>query len=143
MNILRGSLSSFRWRTRLTLWGAAGLAGLVVVAFAKLADLALASFFHLLEGRPWLPFILAPTIGMLVVGLTNRFAPGSQGSGIPQVIAATREAAVGREVGAQVSLRIACGKVILGTLALVGGFSAGREGPSVQVAASIMHLAHR
>ena len=141
--VLRGSLSSVRWRTRLVLWGAAAVAGLVVVAFAKLADLALATFFHITEGRPWLPFIMAPLIGMLVVWLTRRFAPGSQGSGIPQVIAATREAALGRDVGTLVSIRIACGKVVLGVMALVGGFSAGREGPSVQVAASIMHLAHR
>ncbi|TAJ19607.1 MAG: chloride channel protein [Rugosibacter sp.] len=143
MNLFRGTLSSLRWRTRLTLWGAAGMAGLVVVGFAKLADLALATFFHVTEGRPWLPFLLAPSIGMLVVWLTRRFAPGSQGSGIPQVIAATREIALGRDVGTLVSMRIACGKVVFGALALVGGFSAGREGPSVQVAASIMHMAHR
>ena len=35
------------------------------------------------------------------------------------------------------------GKIGAGALALLGGFSAGREGPSVQVAASILHFAHR
>ena len=143
MAIFRGPLSTFRWRTRITLWGAALFAGLMVVAFAKLADVALALFDTLTAGRAWLPFLLTPAIGMVVVWLTRRYVPGAQGSGIPQVIAATRLAAQGHAVDSLVSLRIAFGKICLGTLALTGGFSAGREGPSVQVAASIMHAAHR
>ncbi len=143
MKILRGPLSRLRWQTRLVLWSAAAIAGLAVVAFAKLADVALGVFFQVTSGRPWLPFLMAPSLGMVTVWLTRRYAPGAQGSGIPQVIAATREAAHGRAVGALVSLRLGLGKIALGALALVGGFSAGREGPSVQVASSIMHAAHR
>jgi H+/Cl- antiporter ClcA len=141
--LLRGRLSTMRWRTRLTLWGAAAVVGLAVVAFAKLADLALLFFFAATARHAWLPFLMTPPIGMLVVFLTRRYFPGSQGSGIPQVIAATRLAALGHPVKHLVSMRIAFGKVGLGALALAGGFSAGREGPSVQVAASIMHFAHR
>ena len=44
---------------------------------------------------------------------------------------------------ALLSWRVATAKVALGSLALVGGFSAGREGPSVQVAASVLQLANR
>jgi H+/Cl- antiporter ClcA len=141
--LLRGSLSLSRWRTRAVLWGAAAAAGLVVVGFAKLADHALAFFFAVTARHHWLPLLLAPPIGMLTVWLTRRYFAGSQGSGIPQVIAATRLAGHGRAVGHLVSLRIALGKIALGAFALTGGFSAGREGPSVQVAASIMHYAHR
>lgn len=140
---LRIPLSSLRWRTRLTLWGAAVCAGLAVVAFAKLAELALSLFSVLVKAYPWIPMPLTPAVGMLTVWLTIRYFPGIQGSGIPQVIVATRQAALGKSVGAFVSLRIAVGKIGLGALALVGGFSAGREGPSVQVAASILHAAHR
>ena len=140
---LRGPLSSFRWRTRITLWLAAIAAGLLVVAFARLADGALLLFGLLTHDRAWAPFLLSPVIGMLTVWLTRRHFSGAQGSGIPQVIAATRLAAKGKAVSTLLSLRIAFGKVVLGAFALIGGFSAGREGPSVQVAASIMHAVHK
>jgi len=139
---LLGTISTLRWQTRIKLWLAALLAGLMVVAFAKLADMALGFFAYLTSGRAWVPLILTPTIGMLTVWLTRRFCPGAEGSGIPQVIAATWLAAKGKPVNTLLSLRIAFGKIFLGALALVGGFSAGREGPSVQVAASVMHSIH-
>lgn len=143
LTLLRRRFASMRWRTRITLWAAATLAGLLVVMFARMADFALTQFAEQTVGRPWLPFILTPIIGMLVVWLTTRFFAGAQGSGIPQVIAATRMVHQGKPVEKLVSLRIAFAKISLGTLALTGGFSAGREGPSVQVAASIMHYFHR
>lgn len=88
--LIRRRFASMRWRTRITLWAAATMAGLLVVMFARLADMALAQFAQQTAERPWLPFIYTPLIGMLVVWLTTRFFIGAQGSGIPQVIAATR-----------------------------------------------------
>jgi len=127
----------------MTLWLAALTAGLTVVAFAKLADYALILFDLLTHKHAWVIFLLSPAVGMLTVWLTQRHFRGAQGSGIPQVIEATRLAAKGKSVNSLLSLRIAIGKIGLGALALVGGFSAGREGPSVQVAASIMHAVHK
>ncbi|UZJ59148.1 chloride channel protein [Pseudomonas sp. KU26590] len=143
LTLIRRRFASMRWRTRVTLWAAATLAGLLVVLFARMADIALAQFSLHTTERPWLPFVYTPLVGMLVVWLTTRFFVGAQGSGIPQVIAATRLVHQGKRVDKLVSLRIAFAKMSLGTLALTGGFSAGREGPSVQVAASIMHFFHR
>lgn len=139
--MFRGQFNRSRWQTRLTLWGGAICAGVAVVLFAKMADMALEVFGFFLSIHPWLPFLLTPAVGMLTVWLTVSFFPGTQGSGIPQVIAATRLVSEGQDVSGLVSLRIALGKILLGVLALTGGFSAGREGPSVQVAASILHAA--
>ncbi len=143
MKFNRSPWSSLRWRTRAILWSFSALAGLIVVLFAKMADAALAVFFLIDKAYSWAPLLLTPFIGMFTVWATIRYFPGSQGSGIPQVIAATRNAQQHKSVKGLVSLRIAFGKVMLGTFALVGGFSSGREGPSVQVASSILHFSHR
>jgi H+/Cl- antiporter ClcA len=134
---------SSRWRARAITGIAAAIAGLAAVAFSRLADLALRGFNMIVHDRLWVAALLAPAIGMAVVWATRRFVPGAQGSGIPQTIAAMRT--LERHGAAQglLSLPIALGKMVLGSLALLGGFSAGREGPCVQIAASIMHCCHR
>jgi H+/Cl- antiporter ClcA len=132
-----------RWQVRAVLWAAAATAGLAVVGFATLAEHALALFDAVYKRWWWSPFLLAPGLGMLVVWATRCFVPGAAGSGIPQVVAATKLAALNRPIDVLLSLRVAVGKVVLGSIALVGGFSAGREGPSVQVAASVLSLANR
>ena len=50
--LLRRRFTSIRWRTRVTLWAAATCAGLLVVMFARLADLALMQFAQQTTGRP-------------------------------------------------------------------------------------------
>jgi H+/Cl- antiporter ClcA len=140
---LRDSRWRARWQVRAVLWAAAGLAGLAVVGFANLAEIALALFFQLHARWPWAPFIVAPLIGMAVVWATRRYVPGAAGSGIPQVVAATQLSAAGVPVAPLLSWRVVIGKIGLGSLALTGGFSAGREGPSVQVAAAIVQMAGR
>ena len=132
-----------RWQVRAVLWIAAAAAGLAVVGFATLAERSLALFDAAYKLAWWSPFLLAPGLGMFVVWATHRYVPGAAGSGIPQVVAATKLAALGRPIEVLLSWRVAVGKVVLGSLALVGGFSAGREGPSVQVAASVLNLANR
>lgn len=131
------------WRERAVIWLAAACAGLVVVLFARMTDHAI-SLFNAATGRhAWLPVLLCPLAGFLIVWLARRFFTGAEGSGIPQVIAALREEVPEEKLSLYVSLRIALGKVVLGVAAVGAGFSAGREGPSVQVAASIMHAFRR
>lgn len=130
------------WRGRLVVWFAAAATGLVVVLFAWATEYAMAWFFSLQKATWWLPLLLTPLGGMLIVWLTRCWFPGAHGSGIPQTIAAI-QAEHTMPMSAWVSLKLAAGKIVLGVAALAAGFSSGREGPSVQVGASVMHAFRR
>jgi H+/Cl- antiporter ClcA len=126
------------WWRRVVFWVGAILVAAVAVGFAKAADWAGGLFLHFAAGHPWLPYIIAPIGLTIAFMLTRHVFPGAQGSGIPQTIAALHmrdQAAVDRIL----SLRIAVGKVALTLLGLACGASIGREGPTVQVGAAIMH----
>jgi H+/Cl- antiporter ClcA len=130
------------WLRRLVFWVGAVLVAVVAVAFARAADWASGLFVLMLHGRVWLAFIIAPVGLTISFLLTQRVFPGAQGSGIPQTIAALHmhdQEMVGRVL----SMRIAVGKVLLTLLGLASGASIGREGPTVQVGASIMHALGR
>ncbi len=139
---LRGWLRPGRWLRGLVFWGGAVATGATAVAFARGSDAAL-SLFHWAAHRtalwPW----IAPPAGLaLVAWLTQRVFPGTQGSGIPQTIAALSLSNIeGRN--RLLSMRIACGKLFLTLVALASGASIGREGPTVQIGASIMHSLRR
>ncbi|MDI1298550.1 chloride channel protein [Methylotenera sp.] len=129
------------WRGRLVVWTAAATAGFIIVLFAWATEYANSLFFSMQKSHWWIPLILTPLAGMLIVWLTNRWFKGAGGSGIPQVIAALHMD--DHPHPTLVSLKLAFGKVMLGIGALLAGFSAGREGPSVQVGASVMHAFRR
>lgn len=130
------------WRRRVATGAAAVLLGLVALAFAALGDRAQHGFAGLIARWPYAPLLLTPLIFGGVAWITRRWAPEASGSGIPQVIAATRSPE--REAtGPLVSLRTAFIKLALTIAVLGGGGSAGREGPTVQVGAAIMAAFHR
>jgi H+/Cl- antiporter ClcA len=131
-------ISPRQWLRRLVFWIGALLVAVVAIGFASAADAAGQLFLHVMQPRPWVVFILAP-VGLAVsVQLTRKVFPGAQGSGIPQVIAALHMTDLGM-IDRVLSLRIAVGKIILTLLGLACGASIGREGPTVQVSAAIMH----
>ena len=82
-----------------------------------------------------LPWVLTPAGLIVIAWLTRTFFPGSQGSGIPQTIAAMEMNAK----SAVLPIRIAIGKVLLTLLGLACGASIGREGPTVHIGASLLY----
>ncbi len=131
------------WQTRVVIWLAGVAVGLIVVLFAKMTDVAIAGFFGIQKAYWWAPLILTPVGGALIVWITSRWFVGARGSGIPQIIAALRDGHDQQSISVLVSLRIVCAKVVLGVGGLAAGFSSGREGPSVQVGAGVMHAFSR
>ncbi|OBQ63407.1 chloride channel protein [Mesorhizobium erdmanii] len=148
----RAMLGSRRvWQPRLVFWAGAIGIGVISVLFAVLADKAQA-LFHLMigdlmigDGRSWrfyLPLIVTPLGFVLCAWLAYAFFPGSQGSGIPQAIAA-RHLRDDEDRSHILSLKLVVGKIVLTIVGLFCGASIGREGPTVQVGASLMLQAAR
>lgn len=136
-NKRRIHITSRRWQRRaIFLLGGIGV-GAAAVALAQLADLAQSAFALLLSKSRYASLVVTPLGFALSVFVTNRFFPNSQGSGIPQAIAA-RHLTDHKARESLVSLRIAAGKIILTLFGLLCGASVGREGPTVQIGASIM-----
>lgn len=131
------------WRGRLLIWGGAICVGLLAVLFAELSEIAVNSFRRIAGDLWWWPLLICPTGGAAVVWATRRWFPGAEGSGIPQSLAAIHDEKQGPTGPlALLSLRIACGKIAMGTAALFAGFSMGREGPMVQIGAAMMNSLH-
>ncbi|TCU09635.1 voltage-gated chloride channel [Rhizobium sullae] len=82
-------------------------------------------------------FRQAPLGFLLSAYVAATLFPNSQGSGIPQATA-SRHLRYAEDRARLLSLKIALGKIILTVFGLFSGASISREGPTVQVGASIM-----
>lgn len=88
-----------------------------------LRNLGLSSF-------DWIPFLLAPIIGGLIVGiLTSRVSKEVKGHGVPEVLES-----VALHDG-KMNLRVPFIKIIASATTIGSGGSAGREGPIAQIGA--------
>ncbi|MGA8864323.1 MAG: chloride channel protein [Gallionella sp.] len=127
------------WKRRLVFWSGALSVGVAAILFAVAAEWANGVFHKMLAISSFLPLLVTPLGLALIVYITRKYFPGAQGSGIPQVIASLdpKESSKVREQ--VLSLRVTVGKIILTILGLMCGTSVGREGPTVQIGASIMH----
>jgi len=142
--ILRQEFSDWRrWLGRALVLAFAALAGLTVVAFTWLSERALLAFQSLQTSYWWAPLLWTPLCTLAIAALTRRWFAGAAGSGIPQVMAALEPEAVGPNRAYFVSLRLSLAKLALTAWGLLAGLSLGREGPSVQIAAGVMHHARR
>jgi H+/Cl- antiporter ClcA len=127
---------------RLAAVSGAVLLGLVAIVFAKAGEGAQWAFDQAWRAAPWVAASATPFVFMTVVGLTRRWFPEARGSGIPQVMAAGHNPEASAR-GALISLRTAAAKFLGTLLMLLGGGAVGREGPTVQISASIMVAVHR
>ena len=133
---------SRRWQ-RGALFVLGGIAvGAAAVGLALAADWVSALFHAVLAWQPLVALAVTPLGFAVSTWVARRYFPNSGGSGIPQAIAARQlQGLAAREQ--LVSLRMALGKMVLLLLGLLCGASVGREGPTVQVGASVMFAVGR
>jgi H+/Cl- antiporter ClcA len=130
-------ITSARWQRRAIFLLGGVAVGAAAVLLAQLSDLAQHAFAMLLSKSRYASLLVTPIGFGLSALLTAKLFPNAQGSGIPQAIAA-RHLTSQQARERLVSIRIAVGKIILTLFGLLCGASIGREGPTVQVGASIM-----
>lgn len=122
-------------------WMGAVVAGLVAVLYARVIDFGYNLFLAHVAPHWWLPLVVTPLVSALCVWLTRRFFQGAEGSGIPQVIAALHGP---RELGQRLlTIPILVGKIFVSFLAILGGLTIGREGPTIHVGAALMFSLQR
>lgn len=119
---------------------AAVVAGALAVGFAKLCDLSIDLHRAMIAGKPFLGPALLPVAFVAAAWLTRTLAPQSAGSGIPQVISAGEHPAPVGVEDPRLSWKTAAVKAFLCIGLLLCGASIGREGPTVQIAASAVVL---
>jgi H+/Cl- antiporter ClcA len=125
----------------LFIWIAASLVGVAAVLYAKLIARAQAFYFQFFYEHPTILTLTSPILFVAAAAMVRYFSIEARGSGIPQVLEAIELARHPDHqhqiwVHRLVSLKTALIKILSSTLGILAGASIGREGPTVQIAAS-------
>ncbi len=127
----------------LGLWVSAIAAALIAVMYAKLFRLAEEFYLSFLKDHTYFVLALSPILFFLAWILVYKFAPEAAGSGIPQIMAVNKAEEVAdpkKFMDRLLGLKVAFFKVISSLLCVLGGGAIGREGPTLQISASIFHF---
>jgi WD40 repeat protein len=117
------------------------LSGVAVVLFAWLCTECTDAFQTMLKRWWWWPLWWTPAVTVIVKYVAQTYAPGSEGSGIPQTIASLNPRVSRENKHLYVSPRLTFWKILLVACGQLAGLTVGRQGPSVQVGAGIMRSA--
>lgn len=118
------------------------IAGLTAVGYAKLFRYIETFSMNIFSRHPFYIFMVTPVCFLLGWYLIYRYAPKAAGSGIPQIMAAIdieekQNVAVMHEL---LGIKIIVFKIFSSLLCVMGGGAIGREGPTLQISASIFYL---
>jgi H+/Cl- antiporter ClcA len=127
-------------------WIASIITGLLAVLYTKLFIAAedVATFVY--NRDAWLLFIVTPVCFVLAWWLVQRFSPYARGSGIPQVIAAIELSSSKKTdhlIDKLLGFRVIFIKIFSNLVMAMGGAAVGREGPTIQVAASVYKIVYQ
>ncbi|TSD66534.1 chloride channel protein [Inquilinus sp. KBS0705] len=123
-------------------WIASIITGLFAVIYTKLFLAAENLTGYIIRGHEWFLFILTPVCFLLAWWMVKKLAPYSKGSGIPQVMAAIQLSAVkdNQKNNKFLSIKIILVKVMSSLVMALGGGAIGREGPTIQISASVFKI---
>lgn len=123
----------------LPFWVGAIITGLVSVLYASLFSYAEEATTIIFHKTDWLFFIITPLTFVIATWLVLHYAPYAGGSGIPQVTAAIElsNPRQKHKVRSLLSVRIIFIKIFSSLTMIFGGGAIGREGPTIQISASI------
>jgi len=124
-----------------SVWIGAALIGLASVLYARLISVTQKYYFDYFHNHELIISCFAPIFFLGATAIVKKIAPDAKGSGIPQVLEAIELTENQNDQESSwttdlVSMKTAGIKIISSTLGVLGGASIGREGPTVQIAAS-------
>ena len=123
----------------LPFWLGAFITGVIAVFYARLFSWAEEGTYYIFHKAGWLFFIITPLSFLLALWLVLKFAPFAKGSGIPQV-SASIELSIPKhtyKVDRLLGFRVLIVKILSSLMMVFGGGIVGREGPTVQISATI------
>lgn len=129
----------------LPFWVASLMVGIIAVIYSGMFSFAERQLESIFAWNKWSVLVVTPVCFVMAWWMVQRLAPGARGSGIPQVMAALELSAPRHEhaVGGLLSMRVIVAKIFSSLLMVFGGGAVGREGPTIQVAASLFYMVNK
>lgn len=124
----------------LPFWTGAAISGALAVLYAKLFAVAENwSIWLMDEVNPYVFLVVGPLCFVLAWKLVDRYSNYAKGSGIPQVVTAIELATPKNKhkIRELLSLKVIWVKISSSLLMVFGGGVIGREGPMIQISASV------
>lgn len=120
-------------------WIASIITGLIAVIYAKLFSIAELGTKYLFENHKWSIIIVTPICFISSWLIVKKISHYSRGSGIPQVMASIELTKSNKShlISKLLNLKVIITKVLSSLVMVLGGGAIGREGPTIQIAASI------
>jgi H+/Cl- antiporter ClcA len=120
----------------------AALIGLFAVAFAKSCELAFAIFLWIFHHAGYWILVIIPAGSFSISYLIKNYFPEAEGSGIPQALAISHTDNLS-QLNHFFIPKVILSKFIFVTLGTAIGATIGREGPTVQIGATLMTLGQK
>lgn len=141
----KGDYIKARTLEAIPFWIAAAVAACLATVYASIFMSIERFSVGLFNSHPYVLFAITPVCFLLSWFSIRRFAPEAVGSGIPQLIAALdMDPQKDKDwLDRLLGMKMSCVKWVSSMIAAVGGGIVGREGPTLQISASVFYLVRK